>query len=238
MKAFASDFDGTLYRNQTISQEDIHSIQTFQKENIFGICTGRSLTGIESTIQNQITFDFYILASGSVILNAKKEYIYTKRLEADIVQTIYQQYPDIPMVIHANNTVYTYHKPLPMQIHIEDIKEIGPMIFGISFGLKSLEQASWLATQINQEYSSHLMAYQNQNHVDITPIGCSKGHAIEILKERFNIKKIGGIGDSYNDLPMLEKVDSSFTFDYAPDIVKQNSDYIVDSVSQALKSFD
>ena len=45
---------------------------------------------------------------------------------------------------------------------------------------------------------------------------------------------IGGIGDSWNDLPMINNVDESFTFPYAPDDVQEQSDHIVKHLDEAI----
>ena len=44
-----------------------------------------------------------------------------------------------------------------------------------------------------------------------------------------------GIGDSYNDIELLKAADISFCFDYSPIEVKNETDYIVDSVCEAIK---
>ena len=46
MKAFISDFDGTIFfpeREEKISRNDVYAIKELKKENLFGICTGRPL---------------------------------------------------------------------------------------------------------------------------------------------------------------------------------------------------
>lgn len=44
MKAFASDLDGTLVHNKKVKETDREAITAFQKENLFGVCTGRPLS--------------------------------------------------------------------------------------------------------------------------------------------------------------------------------------------------
>ena len=51
MKAFISDFDGTIFfpeREEKISRNDVYAIKELKKENLFGICTGRPLAGLDS----------------------------------------------------------------------------------------------------------------------------------------------------------------------------------------------
>lgn len=64
-----------------------------------------------------------------------------------------------------------------------------------------------------------------------------KGECFKNSKTKYQISKIAGIGDSYNDLTMLEKADISFTFKNSPVKLKEQVDYQVDSVSEAIEIF-
>lgn len=44
MKVFATDLDGTLVHNKKVTETDREAIAAFQKENLFGVCTGRPLS--------------------------------------------------------------------------------------------------------------------------------------------------------------------------------------------------
>lgn len=41
MKALASDIDGTLVFDQQIKKQDKEAIEKYQKEHLFGVCSGR-----------------------------------------------------------------------------------------------------------------------------------------------------------------------------------------------------
>ena len=45
---------------------------------------------------------------------------------------------------------------------------------------------------------------------------------------------IAGIGDSYNDIPLLRTTSPSFTFHSSPDAVKQEAQFLVDSLAEAI----
>jgi hydroxymethylpyrimidine pyrophosphatase-like HAD family hydrolase len=71
-------------------------------------------------------------------------------------------------------------------------------------------------------------------HIDIGPIGCSKGSGIEVIRKAFSVQEMYGIGDSYNDLPLLESVDHPYTLDHAPQKVKDAAEGIIRGVSELL----
>ena len=70
MKVLASDFDGTILFKYFFKIKDIFAIKKFQKNgHLIGLCTGRPLNGVLKYTKNIILFDFYILSTGSVILD-------------------------------------------------------------------------------------------------------------------------------------------------------------------------
>ena len=85
-----------------------------------------------------------------------------------------------------------------------------------------------------EEHFPELTAHQNKEYIDITEKGCSKGLGILKLKELLHLEEVAGIGDSYNDIPMLETVDHSFTFPTSPESLTSIVDDVVDSVEEAL----
>lgn len=74
--------------------------------------------------------------------------------------------------------------------------------------------------------------------MDVVKRGCSKGNAILKLKDVLGLDYVAGIGDSYNDIPMLESADCAFTFVDSPIIVQDKADQLVGSVSEAIELLD
>ena len=58
--------------------------------------------------------------------------------------------------------------------------------------------------------------------------------ACALLRKAFSVKEMYGIGDHYNDLPLLESVDHPYTLSHAPEGVKDAAEGIVRSVSELL----
>lgn len=77
MKILASDFDGTFYVDSAFDPADLEAVKAFQKAgNLFGFCTGRPLNGI-TPFFDQWDFrpDFYIVNTGSVVLDKEMHYL-------------------------------------------------------------------------------------------------------------------------------------------------------------------
>lgn len=244
MKAFASDFDGTIYfvkSEKKMKDEDVRAIKEFQeKGNLFGVCTGRSLHGIVKAKGLEAEFDFFILANGARILDKDLNEIHRKVIDRDVLIKTYETMTDFgvgDIVIHANETVYTFGKGLPLQIHIESFDEIeGDNIFGIST-FAGYDKAHELAEKINKDFDGILTAYVNKSIVDVVSYGSSKGNAVKFIKDYLDIDEIAGIGDSFNDVPMFEAADVSFTFNSSHDDVKEKADHLVDTAAEAIRIF-
>lgn len=240
---FASDFDGTLYlhgKEEGFRKEDLLSIRSFQKKgNLFGVCSGRSLSGIQASAKEDIHFDFYILGTGAQVLDRYGNILWEKEMDIDTVSAIYNLYKDeTHMIFHGDKDVYTCEKPLRTQIHISSIQEIVEKkdhIVGLSFGFKNQKEAEEAAERINHDYAGKAYGYVNIDIVDVVPGGCSKGigfrKAVSLLKGT----DTAGIGDSYNDIPLIDAADTGFTFHRSPEEVQKHADYVVDSVTDALR---
>lgn len=241
MIALASDFDGTLYfmrEKEKMRQGDIRGIREFQKKgHLFGICTGRSLLGITEVVKDQVAFDFYILVSGALILDKNFQVLSRQCISGKLLKEVYEKYQNqVKIIIMANNTVYTLGTPHPLESHIDSLDELeGGYIYGLSFGAETAERAKEISEEINRDYGNSLHAFANVSNVDIVSKECSKGNAVKFIKEKMQIDYLGGIGDSYNDIPLLESSDHPFTFHYAPDGAKNHARDIVDSVEEAIR---
>lgn len=238
MKALASDFDGTLYFEDGIRQKDQKAILDFQKSSLFGLCTGRPLIGVRHYIEDIIQPDFYIVSSGAAILDKNGQVLYEQTITKKTMKAIYQQYHhQAEVCIQADFRIYSLVKnsKIPIvQTYVESIDDIGENhIFGLSINAENEQQALQWTKDINETYND-IIAFQNKEYIDIVKRGCSKGEAIKKLKELLHIDCIYGIGDSYNDIPMLKCADYSFTFYDSPENVQKEATQVVSSISEAI----
>ena len=240
-KALAADFDGTLYFHDTEERfraQDIFEILFFQQRGgVFGICTGRSPDSILHTIGNFIRPDFMICVSGALTVDLEGNVLDSHNMDPAVTEKICREFEDrAAEVIHADGRVYCLNTPeYPLQIRVREFSEIPQeRIYGISMRLENERAAAEAARLIEEKYGEYASAFQNVRNVDIVAAGCSKGTGIGRVRELFGIERFGGIGDSYNDLPLIEACDVGFTFPNAPEELLKAADETVLSVSQAL----
>ena len=239
-RAVASDFDNTLYfmgDEEPMRAADIFGIVYFQQRGgLFGLCTGRSLVGVRDVIGPWIRPDFYILASGALVVDGEENVLYRKCLSLETAESIYiRDVPPMRAVFQANDTVYTLLEQNYLQTHIDSLDELKDAhVYGISIAAPDEKAAAEAAAEINALYGEEVTAFLNVTHVDVVPRGCSKGSGIEIVRKAFSIREMYGIGDSYNDLPLLESVDHPYTLSHAPQQVQEAAEGIVRGVSELL----
>lgn len=238
MKVLASDFDGTLFFDGKFKTEDIQKIKEFQKQgNLFGLCSGRPFKGIIATTDGQIDYDFYILCTGALVLNKQQEVIYKNTITPELLKRFYEKYMiDYKIFIQANFQIYAFEDDVLTGIvrqKITSLEEVEGDIYGISMNTGDENNAKKICQEIIDTFSE-LDAFQNKEFIDVVPKGSSKGNGISHLKTALGIQSIAGIGDSYNDITMLDEVNQAFTFSNSPDVVKEHADYIVSSVAEAI----
>ena len=242
-KLFASDFDNTLYfngRNPRIAPEIAPAIHRFQKAgHLFGICTGRPAFGMEENYKDLFRPDFVIASSGGVIIDADGNRLYEKTVPFHALKGIEAMGREAKYfgAVHANGRFVMLDapgNPFPGLESIHSVEEVRNVpVHGISFMTNAEEEAEALLSRILSAYSEEITAYRNRNAVDIVPKGCSKGKALHMAAEIFQADFCYGIGDSLNDLPLLEAADCSFTFRNAPEQLKSAASRLVETADEA-----
>ena len=234
---FASDFDNTLYFRTGFRQSDFLAIKEKQKQGLlFGVCTGRSLSGVIKPTNGQIEYDFYIVATGSLILDRDRNVLFSKIIEKEFVDKITQEYGHkYKIAYNVGSDFYSLHHDYEVVKTISSLNELPKTVHGISFLTESSDIADKICISLNSKYQ--VSAFHNGPFVDITALGCSKGKALRFLKEHYHLDKIAAMGDSYNDITMLKDSDVSFTFPSSPEEVKQIATYIQPSVKDAITLF-
>lgn len=244
MKLLASDFDNTLWFYDHMKEEDVKSIHQFQKRgHLFGICTGRSKKGIiEPSLPYHIQYDFYILLSGALILNKDLEVIFEKKIPYHTVKEVAASLNGIDISIVYNHQMYKLYPSGRKDMRCIDIQSLDELdteyidAFSFHYEREKIKEATKATKMINEKYGDIITAFQNNEHIDIAAKGCSKGEGIRIIQDYFHLpsEDIYGIGDSFNDLPMLRQVAHGFTFTYAPQEVQKEAQYIVSNLAEAI----
>lgn len=235
------DVDGTLIKNgeKEISSNILESLKyAKQKGHILVIATGRSLKST-TEIKEYDNFNYIACLMGSVIFSVSKNQIVYK--DEDIINNQYIK-PLIQYFIKENKTwAYKNEKEDKTTYDVEK--------YGNRFKAIKVSEGELMADLHNNkiiQLVSHKDLIDNTviqqfneldfvyvpNHYDITKKGQSKANIVEYFKNQYPKYQIVAIGDSNNDIPMLEKADISIAMGNANNDVKNICDYITKSVQE------
>ena len=184
-----------------------------------------------------------ITSSGSNIVDGSFQEIYRRGVDPEVADALIREMnpKGFRLTLDVNGDICVFRKmDYPGKYYvitgIEDCPE--GLIHQVSIHTESLEDAARYAKWVNDHFGDRVEAFQNVVEIDIAPRGCSKGKGVLLLKEkmeeRYGPIRLYGIGDSINDLPLLEASDVSYTFPYAPSEVQQRADYVVETIVDAL----
>ena len=250
MKVFASDFDGTLYfyngatEAERLPPASVEMIRRYQAAgNLFGLCTGRQVGGLTPFIGGIIEPDFYITSSGANIVDRNLQPILKRGVDRAVADALIREYNPrgYRMTLDIEGDICVFAKmDYPGFYYVISGVDDAPegSIHQVSIHTESLDDAAAIAASVNERFGDAVQAFQTVVEVDIAPRGCSKGKGVEYLrkymKQHWGEVRLYGIGDSMNDLPLLDASDVSYTFPYAPEIVQKRATKVVPTIVDAL----
>ena len=255
-KAVFFDIDGTLwdFHNQ-IPESTITAIRTLRKNGHYAfICSGRARAFIQDPSLFAIGFDGLIAGCGThVELDGKR--IYEKLIDRDLA-------------IHTVETVRSYgFRPIlegPEYLYMDDA-EFGDDLYGDKLRRDLGEQlvsiadhyGEWVINKLScatndadregcfaalDEYYTYLI--HNSSVAEFVPKGHTKATGIEKMCEALGIDRADtfAIGDSVNDLAMLEYAGVGIAMGNGSPEAKAAADYVTsdlheDGIYRAMQHF-
>ena len=250
MKVFASDFDGTLYFYKGATEAErlppvsVETIRRYQAAgHLFGLCTGRQVGGLTPFIDGILQPDFYITSSGANIVGRELEPILKRGVDRSVADALIREYnpKGYRMTLDIEGEICVFARmDYPGFYHVITGVDDAPdgLIHQVSIHTERLEDAAAIVETVNERFGDFVQAFQNVVEVDIAPRGCSKGKGVlylrDYMKQHWGEVKLYGIGDSMNDLPLLDAADVSYTFPYAPELVQKRATKVVPTIVDAL----
>lgn len=247
-KVFASDFDGTLYfykAEDKLPRANVDMIREYQAAgHLFGLCTGRQVGGLTPFITGLVKPDFYITSSGANIVDGDMNPILKRGVDRAVADALVKELNPkgyrLTLDVEGDICVFA-PMDYPGKYYVITGVDDAPkgLIHQVSVHTESLEDAARLSAAINARFGDQVEAFQNVVEIDIAPKGCSKGKGVQALRDHMRDTLGGftlyGIGDSINDLPLLDASDVSYTFPYAPEICQKRATKVVDTIVDALR---
>lgn len=229
-------------------------------------CTGRNDHEFNAIADRlPVDYEGLILNNGARIQDRTRKDLYHKVIEGDAGRSVLDvllRYPDHYVCCYAPE----FGEPIGIRNHEtcrfekgRFIKEYDRNFYDImkradAFDILCLhcetkEPARSLEQLLLEHYADAVMPHVNTHWLDIVPPGCTKGTGIrKYLRltgfrdglsegEDSSARYVSiSIGDSFNDIPMFEATDLSFTFPTAPADVRSAAGGTVPSLSDLIRS--
>lgn len=249
MKLFATDLDGTIVHEvDKVEKASINAIKELQKNGILvAVSTGRIFSGVKFLKENYgLNLDYFVLGNGSVVMDKDYKIIYKSVIDYAIVKNIYNYLLKAPIqgIIHVSTNDNLYYlsenakiiKDYFFKSSIDKVADEEIVSFVVSFEGNEESKIEEIANDMRQKFPE-IEVYQNKHYIDLAPKNSSKASGIEKILEIEEIEELYTIGDSYNDISMLEMTENSFTFTSSPENVKKSAKNIVDDFSDSVNKF-
>lgn len=249
-KVFASDFDGTMYFYKApdpdkLPAANVEMIRRYQEAgHLFGLCTGRQVGGLTPFIGGLVEPDFYITSTGANIVDRDLKPIFKRGVDRETADAIVRavQPKGCRVTLDVEGDICVFAKmDYPGFYYVIDRVADAPqgLIHQLGIHTESPEEAAALSAWVNEHFGDRVNAFQNVQEVDVAPLGCTKGKGVLLLRkymeETYGDVVLYGIGDSINDLPLIEAADVSYTFPYAPQCVQDKATLVVPTIVDALR---
>ncbi|HZE87198.1 MAG TPA: HAD-IIB family hydrolase [Methylomirabilota bacterium] len=233
-KALMLDLDGTTvlnYPDALPSPAVVKAIKKAQKKLFVCIATGRPL-GKAQTILDvlHITNPVILLGGSQIIDGASRKLIYEKSLEnKDLtpILSILTAY-DIPIVIDYKQGHSRYS---PLQKFTEKVFNILAINLSEEVADEIINKLTHISTA-----TAHKILSWDQGYIvlNISHVLATKQHAIFEVAKRLRIEpnEIIGVGDGYNDFPLLMACGLKVAMGNAVADLKAIADYIAPPVEQ------
>lgn len=227
-KLVVSDYDRTLYLNDSDIKINTEIIKKFRaNNNFFIVATGRSLYHFNIMKEKyNINYDFLILNHGAEIRDNKNNLIYYETIDNDIKNQLINK-------IDIENTIDNLNFTLDKSFTNINDKNL----IKINLKYKTYENAIKIRDNLNKEYKDYINCYYvNNNAIEIISNKTNKSYAINILKDKLNIedKNIYVIGDGYSDFEMIKDF-NGYCMENSIDCIKEIAKKEYSSVSELIK---
>ena len=245
-----TDLDGTLLHEEyNVKKSTADLIKDMQKSGIkVATATGRILRGVRFLKEDiGLNLDYYVLGNGSVITDSNFNIIYKKSIDYKIIRALYDYLENVPLKgfrnALTNENVYCLTgkpengKPFFQSSGIDEIEDKEVVSFVANYEGRDMKAIEEIAADMKQKFTE-VEVFQNQHFIDVAPKGSSKAEGLKTVIEKLGaVKKLYTIGDSYNDIPMLQMTENSFTFHSSPEAVKNSAGAVVSNFDECIKKY-
>lgn len=261
IKLIATDLDGTLFSRKNceeiIEDSSIKVLRKFhQKGGQVAVVTGRG-PFYTKWVSKKLGFECFDLSLNGAYNHFTKE---AKTIPSEIVKSLFSKLkqlnkPYVTMISSKDgimflekNKFYAYRnfwlqKRNEKYVNLLSLAELDNKRFKeiidnnetakiLIYFKKDEDKVEYDKMIKNEKNEAAIYIYNSE--IEVNAKGTSKGNAVKQLQEAINLQdeEILVVGDSYNDISMLELFPNSCTFSYANYDVQKVANYVVDEFKE------
>lgn len=238
IKLIALDMDGTLLNgNHEVSSENQKAIRAAQEKNVkVMLCTGRWLQSCYSYADTLKLNTFLITSNGGEIWSESRSLLERHLHDAKTMEQMWTLGNELGIHMWLVSTDGVFHDKPPKDFSEYDWLKIG----------FHSEDRKKLKVVLDKLPTKDMLEITNSSlfNIEVNPIGVNKANALErVCKEMgITMNEVMAVGDSLNDIKMIERAGVGVAMGNAQDVVKESADYITetnenDGVAQAIEHF-
>jgi hypothetical protein len=246
VKLIATDMDGTLLNDSgEINEKIFDLIHNLNAKDIkFAAASGRFYSQLDKNFEKVNSDMVFIAHNGALVkYNNKGETLYSNSIDKKHIESVINLNPNLSeeLFLAGENEAYAVN-PSDNMLNQFKFSQV-PVVLLNSFS--EIKKPIYKITYyMNDGVNPHIVEYIKENlndklefvvsgykWLDIMNKGISKGNAIKILQEKFNInqKETMVFGDYYNDLTMFKSAHHSYAMENSPEDVKTHANFVAQS---------
>ncbi len=249
-RALLLDYDGTtvqlftgMPQEPTISKRVSKALRLIRDRVRVGFCTGRKFHDLSGLINKLDLPGPHICCSGAQLVEKGGRIVWEKLIDSKLAKKIFDYFTNKGKIVHVKRDKYHF-------VADNKLSEV-KAIWGDRFLLKSVKEIDdWrvpMMTVVNADDEDityvegeglHTIKLQTVNEkvwlVDVTAHGVNKQEGVLQWLRHTGIKReeVVGVGDGYNDVPMLNAVGLKIAMGNAVEDVKAMADLVCPGVDE------
>ncbi|MGM8364563.1 Cof-type HAD-IIB family hydrolase [Virgibacillus sp. W0181] len=239
IKLIALDMDGTLLNNQLEVSAYTEKIITkaLEKDIHVVLSTGRWLEICYPIAESLNLSTYMITSNGGEIWSAEKELLQRQLLDATTLEKLWKFAETIGVgtwLVSTEKVYFEGSRPEDFSKH-EWLK--------MAFVALNNEQKKLIYEEL-RNYERLELSNSLPTNIEVNPYGVNKASGLEWVCKEIGItmSEVMAVGDSLNDIRMIEKAGIGVAVENAQDAVKDAADYITDTnendgVAKAIEKF-
>ncbi|MCI5587190.1 MAG: HAD family hydrolase [Lachnospiraceae bacterium] len=244
------DIDGTIVtengQKRVIPESTLDAIRKLRENgHLCFINSGRTMSEMNTMIY-EIGMDGFVCGCGTYI-SYHDDILYSQTIPFNLGNEILKDLELCNLEWLLEGEKNLYYSTKPYETHIDDFRKEHMADDSLNYTLVEPEKAQYLTfdkfcvclkkesdfKSFRKKYSQKLTFIdRGDDFWEIVPLGCSKASGMKYLMDYFKIpvEDTFAIGDSSNDLPMLEFAGTGIAMGNSSDIVFKHADYITDDI--------